>query len=293
MSVLRSALAALAFAALATDAAAQELTVLEVIESDEPRASLALGERLVLALGQPWADLSPDLVPPDSGAVVDGAGWLTWSVPAYAVDAFHAEVRDGAVALAVLDFSADGPDFSDYAGRLRQQHGPPGPDGFYDADVLDTPFHLAVRPEQRRVDFRAAAGRTVSADTPLPIQFRPEPTSEAAPTPEPPARDTSRVYDLPEEPPEIVGGVGALMGRVAYPPDALAEGVGGMVVVQFVVNTDGAPSEIAAVRSPDARLAAAATAAVRETTFWPGHTDGLPVRARMTVPVRFVPPSDD
>ena len=276
----------------AAGATAQPATMLEVIESDEPRASLDLGERLVLALGRPWADVAAGLVAPDSGSVEGGAGRLVWTVPDYAVDAFQAEVRAGIVAGAVLDFSDEGPDFFDYAGRLHQQHGGPGRDGFYDADALDLPFDLAVRPDDRRLDFRAVAGRTVPADTPLPIQFRAAP-SEPDADPAPPPRDTSRVYDVADELPEIVGGLGALMNRVVYPADALAEGVGGTVVVRFVINTDGAASEVAAVRSPDERLSQAAIAAVRQTRFWPGHTDGLPVRMWFAVPVRFAASAGD
>ncbi len=74
---------------------------------------------------------------------------------------------------------------------------------------------------------------------------------------------------------------------VVYPSDALDEGVGGTVIVQFVVSTNGIPTDVAVVRSPDERLSAATVEAIQRTRFWPGHQAGLPVRTRMTAPVQF------
>ncbi len=150
-------------------AQAQDMQMLEVIPSDEPSASLDLGKSLILGLGQPWADVGAPLVAPDSGAVEDGSGRLRWRVPTYAVDVFGADVEASRVHLVVLDFSEDGPDFSDYAGRLRQRYGAPGADGFYSAGVLGHPFDLAVLADDRRLEFRAVPGQAVPADTPLPI----------------------------------------------------------------------------------------------------------------------------
>lgn len=259
--------------------------MLEVIPSDEPVATLNLGKALVLGLGQPWAEVGGPLVAPDSGAVEGGAGRLRWRVPTHAVDVFGADVDGSRVRLVVLDFSDGGPDFSGYADRLRQQYGAPGADGFYAADVSGYPFDLAVLAGDHRLEFRAVPGRTVPADTPLPIQFQSVEAEERAP------RDTSRVservYDVTDDLPGIVGGLGALYRSVLYPADALGEGVGGTVVVQLVVNTDGTPADVAVLRSPDGRLGAAAVVAVRRTRFQPGRVDGVPVRTRMTVPVRF------
>ena len=270
----------------AVTAQAQVPRVLEVIESDEPYASLDLGETLVRGLNQPWSTIQPRVVPPDSGTVSDGAGTVWWRVPDFPVDWFVAEVRGGYLREVLLDFSEGGPEFGGYSRRLRDRHGAPARDGFYPAASLGTPFDVAVDAEAGALRFRAVAGRLVPADTPLPIRFR---AVEAPPRPSPPPRDPSRVHDVVESPPEIVNGYDGLLRRVAYPPDALAEGVGGTVLVQFVVNTDGASSDHVVLRSPDDRLSAAAVEAIRGTRFWPGHLDGLPVRTRITVPVRFAP----
>lgn len=256
----------------------------QAVEPDEQVVTLDIGEQLVRRLNQPWAEAQANLAEPDSGAVQGRGGRLAWRVPGYAVDRFEAEVEDGRIALVALDFSTEGPDFSPYAATLQSRHGRPGRGGFYAAADLDAPFDLAVDADRQRLTFRAVPGRTVPDDTPLPIQFR-----AAASAPAPPPPDTSRVYEIVDEPVEIVNGIGALMSRVGYPPDALEEGVGGVVFAQFIVNTNGRPSEIVALRSPDPRLSAAAIEAVRQTQFWPGHVGGEPVRTRFTVPVRFVP----
>ena len=255
-----------------------------MVESDDEVATLDLGERLVRGLGRLWSDIGADLVAPDSGAVEGRGGQLSWRVPGYAVDRFEAVVERDRLAQVVLDFSPEGPHFEDYAATLRSRHGRPGRGGFYAADAVDAPFDLAVDAGRRRLTFRAVPGRTVGADAVLPVQFR-----AAPPAPAPPARDTSEVFTVVEEPPELVGGLDALARRVVYPEGARAEGVGGTVFVQFVVNTNGLPSEIVALRAPDPRLTEAAVDAVRQTRFWPGHIDGERVRTRFAVPVRFDP----
>ncbi len=276
----------LLFAALAaaTSTRAQQYGVLDVIESDDPVASLDLGEDLVRGLNHPWTSLSAPLVRPDTGAVAEGVGRIGWRVPDYAVDRFWAEVRDGRLYLVLLDFSEEGPDFEGYTGRLRERHGAPGRDGFYSAATLRMPYDLAVDAEAHALTFRAVGDQTVPADAPLPIQFRAVPLP---PREEPPPRDTTQIYEVTESPPEIVNGTPALASHVIYPEDARADGVSGTVLVQFIINTNGTTSDHVVLRSPDPRLNAAAIEAVRQTRFWPGHQDGLPVRTRFTVSVQF------
>ena len=241
----------------------------EVVESDEEFATLDLGERLVRGLGRPWSEVGAALVAPDSGTVEGQDGRVSWRVTGFTADRFDAVIAGGRVERIVLDFSPEGPDFTGYA-----------------AADLDAPFDVAVDPARRRL----SSGPSPDG----PWATAPSSQCGSAPPaarPDPVARDTSGVFEAVgvEEPPEIVGGLGALMRRVAYPEDARTESVAGTVFVQFVINTNGLPSEIVALRSPDPRLSAAAVAAVGRTRFWPGHIGGEPVRTRCAVPVRFVP----
>lgn len=261
---------------------ASGLRMLEVIESDEPYASLALGEDLLRRLNRPWAEASADLVRPDSGAVEGGAGRLSWRVPDYAVDRFVAWVEDGQLRRVLLDFSPEGPTFDAYADKLAARHGPPGPDGFYPAAELLAPFDLRVHAEAQAVEVRASGDQTVGADVVLPVQFR-----AAAPAEEEAAPDTDPIVEMPDVPPAPVGGLADIARNTVYPADARAEGVSGLVVVEATVEPDGTVSDVTVLQSPDPRLASAAALSVQWTAFEPALLDGVPVRARVAVPVRF------
>ena len=99
--------------------------------------------------------------------------------------------------------------------------------------------------------------------------------------------DTTEVYNIVDEMPELIGGLQGLQDRVVYPPDARAESVEGQVVVQFIVDETGAVEAPRVLRSPDDRLSEAALAAVNGSRFTPGREDGRAVKTRFAVPIRF------
>lgn len=105
--------------------------------------------------------------------------------------------------------------------------------------------------------------------------------------PDPPLPSDTLSCVLYDVQPELVGGLAALQAAVVYPEDARAEGSQGRVIVQFVVEADGTVAEARALRTPDARLAPAAVAAVERMTFRPGTQRGVPVAVRFVVPVDF------
>ena len=80
----------------------------------------------------------------------------------------------------------------------------------------------------------------------------------------------------------------ALQRTVIYPAAAREAGAQGTVWVQLVVDPEGAPYEVNAVRSPHPALAAAAVRAVSAARFQPGLLRGDAVHARHTLPIRFV-----
>lgn len=94
---------------------------------------------------------------------------------------------------------------------------------------------------------------------------------------------------LPDEPAQPLLGLASLMSQVAYPADALAEGVQGTVTVRVEVRADGTPGAAEVLRSPDPRLSDAALAAVRGYTYVPAVRGGHNVASVYTVPVRFAP----
>ena len=71
-----------------------------------------------------------------------------------------------------------------------------------------------------------------------------------------------------------------------YPPEALAQGVRGIVILDVVVSAQGKVESATIVRSVPGLDEAAVTAA-RQWEYEPAKVDGKPVRVRVTVPVVF------
>lgn len=72
-----------------------------------------------------------------------------------------------------------------------------------------------------------------------------------------------------------------------YPADARQQGLGGRVIVEFVVDEAGRVSQARVVSSTDMRFEAPSLQAVMAWRFEPGRRSGQPVRFRMQVPVEF------
>jgi TonB family protein len=71
-----------------------------------------------------------------------------------------------------------------------------------------------------------------------------------------------------------------------YPPEALAQGVRGIVILEIVVDTAGKVESTSVIRSVPG-LDEAAIAAARQWEYTPTKVDGKAVRVRVTVPVVF------
>lgn len=106
---------------------------------------------------------------------------------------------------------------------------------------------------------------------------------------EPPARLQARevIFENPEQPPRIIGGLGAYYIHIEYPEEAIRAGIEGRLVLRFIVETDGRPSRIQVIEPLHPLLDSAAVAALRRVRFIPGKQNGRPVRVRMQLPVRF------
>ena len=132
---------------------------------------------------------------------------------------------------------------------------------------------------------------TVEEPTPVP------PTTEApAPVPTRPPlvaeQPTVREGDLVEAnspgltPPEPI-----LSPRPAYPPLAARQRVGGTVIIQALVDENGAVQDVTVLRGvkPDLGLDAAAAGAVRRWRFRPATKDGVRVKSYYTAVIPFRP----
>ena len=80
---------------------------------------------------------------------------------------------------------------------------------------------------------------------------------------------------------------------VAYPPYLFAEGVGGAVVAEFVVDTTGRveAGTFSIVTSSNARFSSAVQLAVQNAVYVPAVKGGRPVRQAVQQPFSFVPGS--
>ena len=103
---------------------------------------------------------------------------------------------------------------------------------------------------------------------------------------------SNKVYEVVEQMPTFPGGDAALMKYLAenikYPVSAQKAKEQGRVVVQFIVEKDGAVTSVKTVRSVAPALDAEAVRVIKAMPKWtPGRQGGQPVRVNYNVPVSF------
>ncbi len=104
--------------------------------------------------------------------------------------------------------------------------------------------------------------------------------------------ETDDVWFVVEEPCEFPGGMDELMKflskNIEYPEIAQGNGIQGRVIVSFVVEKDGKPSQVKVVRGVDPALDKEAVRVIKSMPAWkPGKQHGKAVRQRFTLPVVF------
>lgn len=111
---------------------------------------------------------------------------------------------------------------------------------------------------------------------------------------EAPADSTAKeeVFMVAEQMPEFPGGMKELLkflqDNLKYSENAMKNNVQGRVIVQFVVEKDGTPTEFKVLRSVDPDLDAEALRVLQTMPKWkPGMQRGEVVRVKYTVPVSF------
>ena len=95
------------------------------------------------------------------------------------------------------------------------------------------------------------------------------------------------VLDTADEMPEPVGGMEAFLKKVNYPDAAARAQLEGDVVVRFVVDEEGRPSDVEVMSGIGAGCDEEAVRAVRAARFVPGIRDGKPVKVKMTLVIPF------
>ncbi len=114
------------------------------------------------------------------------------------------------------------------------------------------------------------------------------------PPPAPPAEEeqTEEIFTIVEEPCEFPGGQAALMKylskNIEYPEIAAENGIQGRVILSFVIERNGKPSQVKVMRGVDPALDKEAIRVVQNMPAWkPGKQQGKAVRQRFTLPVQF------
>lgn len=100
------------------------------------------------------------------------------------------------------------------------------------------------------------------------------------------------IFMVVEQMPEFPGGMKEMLKflqeNVKYPENAMKNNVQGRVIVQFVIEKDGTPTEFKVLRSVDPDLDAEALRVMKAMPKWkPGMQKGQVVRVKFTVPVSF------
>ena len=64
-------------------------------------------------------------------------------------------------------------------------------------------------------------------------------------------------------------------------------GISGVVAVSIVIDEKGLVATAKVAKSSNAEFEASALAAIKKWTFKPAKKDGVPVKVKVTVPIRF------
>lgn len=107
------------------------------------------------------------------------------------------------------------------------------------------------------------------------------------PPPPPSYEEEEQVFVVVENPPVLIGGIGAVQKRIKYPEMARKAGIEGRVIIQFVVGKDGSIINPRVVRGIGGGCDEAALKALEEAKFQPGRQRGVPVNVSYSLPIAF------
>lgn len=105
-------------------------------------------------------------------------------------------------------------------------------------------------------------------------------------------KDGKKIFDVTEVQPIPPGGMlewnNYLSTNISYPAEAKAMGVEGIVIVTFVINSDGSVSDAEIVRGVGAGCDEEALRVVKNSANWtPAIQSDLAVNSRMHLPIKF------
>lgn len=99
--------------------------------------------------------------------------------------------------------------------------------------------------------------------------------------------DEPWIFRPVQNPPEIIGGIEAILKNLDYPELAKRANIEGMVVIYAYVDEKGNVAKVEIAKDLGAGCGQAAAEAVMKVRFKPGKQRGNAVKCRVAVPVRF------
>ena len=99
--------------------------------------------------------------------------------------------------------------------------------------------------------------------------------------------DSTKVYKVVDQMPEVIGGVKAIYKEIQYPKRAIKAGVEGRVFLQFVVDEKGDVQDPKVLRGIGTGCDKAAIAALKKVKFKPGVHKGEKVKVQYSLPITF------
>lgn len=101
------------------------------------------------------------------------------------------------------------------------------------------------------------------------------------------AQDSTKVYRVVDEMPEIEGGLSALYKKIEYPDEARRKEISGRVYLQVIVDEKGKASDPKILRDIGGGCGDAAAKAITKMKFKPGKQNGKKVKVQYSLPITF------
>tara|TARA_Y100001935_G_scaffold217449_1_gene189727 strand:+ start:181285 stop:181716 length:432 start_codon:yes stop_codon:yes gene_type:complete len=101
------------------------------------------------------------------------------------------------------------------------------------------------------------------------------------------ANDTTEVYDVVDQMPEIVGGLPEIYKHIKYPSKAKNDRIEGRVFIRFIVDENGKVQSPQILKDIGGGCGQAAIEGIQKVKFKPGSKNGTPVKVYYSLPVNF------
>ncbi|GEM_PF-774760 len=101
------------------------------------------------------------------------------------------------------------------------------------------------------------------------------------------AQNEEAYFVAVENLPEPIGGMMAIQQKIVYPESARRAGVQGIVYIEAFINERGDVDRAVVRKGIGSGCDEAAVAAVKQSKFRPGTQQGVPVKVRLAIPIRF------